>query len=109
MATWEDSDFNEEVAELREKYEKLYDSIDIDNKHAPYKQKLLTKKEQIQAKRTLKNMKQNFEFLPKGLKLYDYQNVGVEWLNFSYSQDRDVILADEMGLGKTIRENFYST
>ena len=43
------------------------------------------------------------EFIPEGLKLYDYQMEALRWLNFSWSQSRSVLLADEMGLGKTIQ------
>lgn len=41
--------------------------------------------------------------LGKGLKLRDYQLIGVNWLYHSWCNGRNVILADEMGLGKTIQ------
>lgn len=37
------------------------------------------------------------------LKLRDYQLDGLNWMVYSWSQDRNVILADEMGLGKTVQ------
>lgn len=47
------------------------------------------------------------ERLPKVLKtrsLYDYQKVGVKWLQESYQKGRrGVFLADDMGLGKTLQ------
>lgn len=33
----------------------------------------------------------------------------MNWLRFSFSEDRDVILADEMGLGKTVQTVSYLT
>ncbi|KAG1670418.1 hypothetical protein FOA52_010153 [Chlamydomonas sp. UWO 241] len=36
-------------------------------------------------------------------KLRDYQLDGLNWMVYSWSQDRNVILADEMGLGKTVQ------
>lgn len=36
-------------------------------------------------------------------KLYDYQQLGVNWLNFLYQSRFHGLLADEMGLGKTIQ------
>ncbi|SNX84741.1 related to FUN30 - protein important for chromosome integrity and segregation [Melanopsichium pennsylvanicum] len=39
--------------------------------------------------------------LAKGVKLKDYQLVGVNWLNLLYRKKTSCILADEMGLGKT--------
>ncbi|KAJ9527500.1 hypothetical protein QJQ45_025767 [Haematococcus lacustris] len=38
-----------------------------------------------------------------GLRLRDYQLDGMNWMVYSWSQDRNVILADEMGLGKTVQ------
>lgn len=34
---------------------------------------------------------------------YDYQRVGISWINFMASQNVGCILADEMGLGKTLQ------
>lgn len=38
-----------------------------------------------------------------GRKLFNYQDVGVNWLVYSWYNRRNCILADEMGLGKTIQ------
>ncbi|GAX85223.1 hypothetical protein CEUSTIGMA_g12643.t1 [Chlamydomonas eustigma] len=42
------------------------------------------------------------DFLSFG-KLRDYQLDGLNWMVYSWSQNRNVILADEMGLGKTVQ------
>ncbi len=42
------------------------------------------------------------EFLKFG-QLRDYQLHGLNWLTYSWLQDRNCILADEMGLGKTVQ------
>mmetsp|Transcript_15385 Transcript_15385/g.45299 ORF Transcript_15385/g.45299 Transcript_15385/m.45299 type:complete len:1328 (-) Transcript_15385:31-4014(-) len=42
------------------------------------------------------------DFLQFG-KLRDYQLDGLNWMVYSWSQDRNAILADEMGLGKTVQ------
>ncbi|GAA5976119.1 hypothetical protein JCM11641_003285 [Rhodosporidiobolus odoratus] len=41
------------------------------------------------------------EGVPEGIKLKDYQMLGVNWLNLLYKRGTSCILADEMGLGKT--------
>ncbi|KAH7910603.1 SNF2 family N-terminal domain-containing protein [Hygrophoropsis aurantiaca] len=41
--------------------------------------------------------------LPAGVKLKDYQLLGVNWLYLLYRKKLSCILADEMGLGKTIQ------
>ncbi|KAF4620842.1 hypothetical protein D9613_000722 [Agrocybe pediades] len=41
--------------------------------------------------------------LANGVKLKEYQLLGVNWLNLLYSRQFSCILADEMGLGKTIQ------
>lgn len=40
---------------------------------------------------------------PENRKLRDYQLAGLNWLAYSWVQNRNVILADEMGLGKTLQ------
>jgi SNF2 family DNA or RNA helicase len=35
--------------------------------------------------------------------LRDYQLEGLNWLTYSWKEDRNCILADEMGLGKTVQ------
>jgi chromodomain-helicase-DNA-binding protein 1 len=39
----------------------------------------------------------------EGRTLREYQLAGLNWLAFSWSNNRNVILADEMGLGKTVQ------
>ena len=41
--------------------------------------------------------------LQEGVKLKNYQMLGVNWLNLLYRKNISCILADEMGLGKTIQ------
>ncbi len=38
-----------------------------------------------------------------GGQLRDYQLDSLNWMIYSWSEDRNIILADEMGLGKTVQ------
>ncbi|XP_050076976.1 SWI/SNF-related matrix-associated actin-dependent regulator of chromatin subfamily A containing DEAD/H box 1 homolog [Anopheles maculipalpis] len=41
--------------------------------------------------------------IPEGMKLAEYQLVGLNWLTIMHRHNMNAILADEMGLGKTIQ------
>ena len=40
---------------------------------------------------------------PAGGTLRDYQMESLNWMIYSWSENRNIILADEMGLGKTVQ------
>lgn len=45
----------------------------------------------------------NKDFVGLNAKLYEYQNIGYNWLSFMRRNNCGCILADEMGLGKTLQ------
>ena len=59
--------------------------------------------------RNFRRYKEQPEYLPKDVKLRDYQLDGLNWLLYSWCRRVNVILADEMGLGKTIQSVCFLT
>ena len=87
-------------------WEKKEDIEDFKDKIEEYFER---KKSQITLNHSFQSFQRNFEQVisqPEWLKngeLRDYQLTGLNWLIFSWTNNKNGILADEMGLGKTIQ------
>jgi chromodomain-helicase-DNA-binding protein 4 len=81
QATWEDvddlSEFSAEIA----KFHKLNDSVE-------------SKKKQPVGKKRFKELKTQPQYL--SCTLYPFQLDGINWLRYSWTENRNVILADEV-------------